>query len=35
MSEREMYIEFVTNMLEQMDLRRIKLVYRLAMGLVR
>lgn len=35
MGEREMYIEFVTNMLEQMDLRRIKLVYRLAMGLMR
>ena len=35
MSEREMYIEFIVNMLEQMDLRRIKLVYRLAMGLMR
>ena len=35
MDEREMYIEFITNILEQMDLRRIKLIYRLAMGLVR
>ena len=35
MGEREMYIEFIVNMLEQMDLRRIKLVYRLAMGLMR
>ena len=33
MDERDAYIEFITKLLQRMDLRRIRLIYELVLGI--